>query len=390
MTLHCSVRLCRHECLQPLNIQFNQTHSQALQTQIQAVQILLDKQGSIVSAVLPLLPLIQALPLHIDAAKTSINETLVKLYPNRPYHFSAIPGPSVKDVMPSNKNLKRKLSNGPSSSLSPLSPTYPPQKKIRAVDSFSSPTYLLSKTAVETPLKESSIIPTHNSKNTPLKIRNSVPSVSDFIPPLVAAISPLHSGNHRQTTIVPSITPRRPLGDLPIPSALSRSSRRDSSFSRHRTRDATLARSNTMAAEFPSTNLLGLTPSAARPPRLLRVHASITNNTHRSSSRASNNSSVPPPVSSTPEDHTSTRTVLPLNVAGPLETTTNTFNLIPRPNGVQRAEPAGTNTVQAQHQVTENVPLPMGFNVDAPAKSIEKPMPANRVKERRSPMVRLF
>jgi hypothetical protein len=292
--------------------------------------------------------------------------------------------------MPSNNILKRKRPNGPSSSSSPLSPTHAPQKKIRAVDSFSSPTYLISKTAVETPLKESLIIPTHNPKPTPLQIRNSVPT-SDISPPLAAAISSSHNGNRRQTTMGPSITPRRPLGDLPIPSSLRRSSRKDPSFSRHGTQGATLTRSNTLAAEFSSNNLLGLTPSAARPPRLLRVHSSITNNTQRASSLVPNHSSnlsVPPPVSSTPKNHPSTQTVLPLNVTGP-HTMTNTFELIPRLNVVQGAKPA----VQTQHQVAENISLPMGFNMDVPTKSIEKApmlMLANRVKERRSPTVRSF
>ena len=59
--------------------QFNQTHSQALQTQIQAIQILLDKQGTIVSAVLPLLPLLQAVPLHIEASRNALNDAISKL-----------------------------------------------------------------------------------------------------------------------------------------------------------------------------------------------------------------------------------------------------------------------------------------------------------------------
>jgi len=68
---------------------------------------------------------------------------------------------------------------------------------------------------------------------------------------------------------------------------------------------------------------------------------------------------------------------------------TNAFDLIPRPNVAQAGKPA----VQTQHQIADNISLPTGFNVDAPTKSIEKaPLLtlANRVKERRSPTVRLF
>ena len=67
----------------------------------------------------------------------------------------------------------------------------------------------------------------------------------------------------------------------------------------------------------------------------------------------------------------------------------NTFDLIARPNVAKASKPA----VQTQHQVAENISLPMGFNADAPTRSIEKaPLLtlANRVKERRSPTVRLF
>lgn len=59
------------------HIQFNQSHTQALQTQIQATQILLDKQGTILSTLAPLLPLLQAVPLHVDALKVHIQESLL-------------------------------------------------------------------------------------------------------------------------------------------------------------------------------------------------------------------------------------------------------------------------------------------------------------------------
>ncbi|KAF9564243.1 hypothetical protein CPC08DRAFT_660701, partial [Agrocybe pediades] len=56
---------------------FNQSHTQNLQTQIQAVQILLDKQGSIMTAVLPLLPLLQAIPVHIEALRSGLLESFM-------------------------------------------------------------------------------------------------------------------------------------------------------------------------------------------------------------------------------------------------------------------------------------------------------------------------
>jgi hypothetical protein len=50
--------------------------SQALQTQSQALQTIQDQQGKIITALLPLLPLLQAVPLHIDAVKDKIGETI--------------------------------------------------------------------------------------------------------------------------------------------------------------------------------------------------------------------------------------------------------------------------------------------------------------------------
>jgi hypothetical protein len=76
-----------------------------------------------------------------------------------------------------------------------------------------------------------------------------------------------------------------------------------------------------------------------------------------------------------------------LNVTGP-QTLTNTFDLIP--NVAQGGQPARANTIRTQQQVAENISLPMGFNVDGPTKSTEKASMLTRVKERRSPTVRLF
>ncbi|RDB15829.1 hypothetical protein Hypma_003687 [Hypsizygus marmoreus] len=57
---------------------FHQTHSQTLQLQSQALQSLQDQQGTIVMALMPLLPLLQAIPLHIESAKNSITDTFKK------------------------------------------------------------------------------------------------------------------------------------------------------------------------------------------------------------------------------------------------------------------------------------------------------------------------
>jgi hypothetical protein len=94
---------------------------------------------------------------------------------------------------------------------------------------------------------------------------------------------------------------------------------------------------------------------------------------------------VHPPASATPENHTS-------NVTVP-QTMTNAFSLFPRPNVMQEPKPACASTLPTRHRVPENSFLLVGSDVDAPAKLREKtPMLtlSNKVKERRSPMVRIF
>lgn len=61
-----------------MGCQFNQTHSQTLQTQSQALQSLQDQHGTVLAALVPLLPLLQAIPLHIESARNSITDTLSK------------------------------------------------------------------------------------------------------------------------------------------------------------------------------------------------------------------------------------------------------------------------------------------------------------------------
>ncbi|KAL0569717.1 hypothetical protein V5O48_012246 [Marasmius crinis-equi] len=54
------------------------SHSQALQTQNQLLQSLKDQQTTIVAAVSPLLPLLQALPLQIESIRNTVNEVTSK------------------------------------------------------------------------------------------------------------------------------------------------------------------------------------------------------------------------------------------------------------------------------------------------------------------------
>ncbi|KAF5383616.1 hypothetical protein D9615_003723 [Tricholomella constricta] len=59
---------------------FNQTHSQTLQLQSQALQSLQDQHKTIIAVVMPLLPLLQAIPLHIDSARNAITDFMAKSF----------------------------------------------------------------------------------------------------------------------------------------------------------------------------------------------------------------------------------------------------------------------------------------------------------------------
>ncbi|KAF8624030.1 hypothetical protein AX17_007236 [Amanita inopinata Kibby_2008] len=67
----------RLDALQTLS----QTHAQSLQTHIQAVQSIQEQQCTILAVITPLLPLIQAIPLHIDSAKNALSDLFRKQTP---------------------------------------------------------------------------------------------------------------------------------------------------------------------------------------------------------------------------------------------------------------------------------------------------------------------
>ncbi|KAG5724414.1 hypothetical protein E4T56_gene15976 [Termitomyces sp. T112] len=60
---------------------FNQTHSQLLQLQSQAIQSLQEQHGTILTSLIPLLPLLRAIPLHIESARNKITDILNKPAP---------------------------------------------------------------------------------------------------------------------------------------------------------------------------------------------------------------------------------------------------------------------------------------------------------------------
>ncbi|KAF8972669.1 hypothetical protein BDZ97DRAFT_1913159 [Flammula alnicola] len=279
---------------------FNQTHSQALQTQIQAVQILLDKQGSIVTAVLPLLPLLQAVPLHIDAVKNSIHESLTKCLScqkSTPSSTSGVLTVAITEeshmVKITGKRKRRADSGIPSSSSSPFQPIRAPLKRLRSEDLSKhlapSPTTLTSKDDDNNRQQGTAAASSSPSKllDGSQQHENGVAFVSGFSPVHVVENASMSSGSRRGTSAVANFTtPRRPLSDLLMPPRQS-STTRTPSLSHHAAQDVSFARSNTWVKQLPSVGCLGKKPTTPLPPRILRVHTSVDNIERKNSTRYS-------------------------------------------------------------------------------------------------------
>ena len=246
--------------------QFNQTHSQALQTQIQAIQILLDKQGTIVSAVLPLLPLLQAVPLHIEATRNALNDAISKLTLTQKL-TSDSPNQNVAIKI----SEKRKQSQRSPSS-SPLAES--PCKRRR---SFTGNVLKEATPTVQSSL-ENLDVTSSVRQHRPFELSSS--STVKSHSPLQKSSPLTHLANthtstsslgRRNTFVLPNFsTPRKPLPVQPSrQSALK--------LSNALIHGNSVPRSNTMSRTSPQV-LPDITPTAARPPRMLRAHASISNN----------------------------------------------------------------------------------------------------------------
>ncbi|GLB43390.1 hypothetical protein LshimejAT787_1302910 [Lyophyllum shimeji] len=68
---------------------FNQTHSQTLQLQSRAIQSLQDQHATVLATLLPLLPLLQAIPLHIESARTKLADAIAKSCGSPPFSLGS-------------------------------------------------------------------------------------------------------------------------------------------------------------------------------------------------------------------------------------------------------------------------------------------------------------
>ncbi|KAG6827658.1 hypothetical protein H0H92_010881 [Tricholoma furcatifolium] len=108
--------------------QIGQTQGQVLQLQSQSIQLLQEQQGSLLSTVLPLLPLLQALPLHIESARNKIMDMLTISQTSR----SSLSEPSSERSSLSDRKRRKRSS----STLRPESSPHPAMhKKPRTISS---------------------------------------------------------------------------------------------------------------------------------------------------------------------------------------------------------------------------------------------------------------
>ncbi|KAJ7498667.1 hypothetical protein FB451DRAFT_1202673 [Mycena latifolia] len=187
---------------------FNQTQSQVLQNVSQTLQSLQDQQGKILSALLPLLPLLQAVPVHIDSARSSINETMLKvsLESTRVHRTPPHIWPQPPQVM-----RKRSFPADPPSS--PLIARKRPRLDHEQTESD----HVTPKSVNRVSSRSGYPSPRPPSRRpTPSASRGPYFLVGPGCPPTSRAPhTPSFPKLHRDPSV-----PRRPLADLPVPAPL--------------------------------------------------------------------------------------------------------------------------------------------------------------------------
>ena len=237
-------------------LKFNQTHSPALQTQMQAILTLQEQQGTILASVLPLLPLVQSIPLHLESLKTDLRTAA------QAEAVSTTPKASTGLNQDQTLTLARKRTHSDvdvdANSSSPMSSLLT-AKRARLEKATKAPETILAG---------------RDSETEALRPAMSSP---DKEPPKSLIVSSLLKQLQRTSTSPTGLvntssaslgnaTPRRPLADISLtqlerpPSIAGRLS----------------SRSNTSLSRASSPLVLGMTPSATRPPRILRVHTSTS------------------------------------------------------------------------------------------------------------------
>ena len=227
---------------------------------MQAILTLQEQQGTILASVLPLLPLVQSIPLHLESLKTDLRAAV------QAEAISMTPTASTGVNQDQTLTLARKRTHSDvdvdANSSSPMSSLLT-AKRARLEKATKAPETILAG---------------RDSETEALRPAMSSP---DKEPPKSLIVSSLLKQLQRTSTSPTGLvntlssslgnaTPRRPLADI----SLSQLERLPSIAGR------LSSRSNTSLSRASSPLVLGITSSATRPPRILRVHTSTSGSAH--------------------------------------------------------------------------------------------------------------
>jgi hypothetical protein len=248
------------------SIKLNQSQAQTLQIQTQTLHTIQDQQGTIITALMPLLPLLQAVPLHIESARNGLNDTIVKSSRNS-VHTSIEISPARASRIRGEKRSSSTLRSDGLVSPSPL-----PNKRLRMAGMPQGPDKSSSRTGATLVIKEAQA---GQSPTGPNLQREDPPQGS--YRPLSASVASSCLNQTTNPITAHFKTSRRPLAELytktQIPTATLSLTRASTSRPIGTSRPP-----GPLSSPDPTSppRVFAITPSTQGPPRLLRVHSSVS------------------------------------------------------------------------------------------------------------------
>ena len=217
-----------------------------------------------------MLPLLQAVPLHIEASRNALNDAISKLT-----FTQKLTSDSPNQNVAIRITGKRKQSQrSPSSSPLAESPCKRKRNFTGKVLEDATPTVQSSREKPDVISSVHSHRPFKLSSSSTL--RNHSPlQKSSPLTHLANTSTSTSSLGRRNTFVLPNFsTPRKPLSSLPVQTSRQTVLRLPNAL----IHGNSVPRSNNTMPQSSPQALPDITPTAARPPHMLRVHASISNN----------------------------------------------------------------------------------------------------------------
>jgi hypothetical protein len=256
------------------HLKLNQSQGQTLQIQSQTLHTIQDQLGTIIAALMPLLPLLQAIPLHIESARNTLNDTIAKSS-KTPMHTSTYLRPARSISSARTRRGKRSSSTLHSDGAS--SPSPHPNKRPRVSEAPQISDQPFNHTEEASDVRET--LPQAGQRPIPPDPPQDPTQTTSSLP-ISAATAPSSLKRQNSNVMAANIkTPRRPLAELfpktqiqtEVPSLTQISTSRSiNTSSRLHLRPSSPPHASS------SPQLLRIAPSAQRPPRLLRVNSSIS------------------------------------------------------------------------------------------------------------------